>query len=191
MNGGTFDQRRALDRWESAGWTFLHRRERMGMEGTDIQQEGLKHFRPASVFEMAVIAIAEQQISLAAAYRIRERLVRRFGQEVGGVWLFPDPERLSGANPSELTSCGLSSRKAEYVSELARSVGHGSLDLDSMKAMGDDEARGLKRPNQLIIAPRGRGQTENKGSATQEALGPPAFLGANLLLFYAFLYKDY
>ena len=36
------------------------------------------------------------------------------------------------------------------------------------------------RPNQLIMAPRGRGQTENKGSATQEAISPPAFLGANL-----------
>ena len=113
---------------------------------------GLKHFRPASVFEMAVIAITEQQISLAAAYRIRERLVRRFGQEVGGVWVFPSPERLSGADPSELASCGLSSRKAEYVSELARSVGDGSLDLDSMKAMGDDEARAL------IMARRGFGR---------------------------------
>jgi hypothetical protein len=30
------------------------------------------------------------------------------------------------------------------------------------------------------MAPRGRGQTENKGSATQEVLSPPAFLGANL-----------
>jgi hypothetical protein len=30
------------------------------------------------------------------------------------------------------------------------------------------------------MAPRGRGQTENKGSATQEVISPPAFLGANL-----------
>ena len=30
------------------------------------------------------------------------------------------------------------------------------------------------------MAPRGRGQTENKGSATQEVLSPPAFLGAKL-----------
>jgi DNA-3-methyladenine glycosylase II len=113
---------------------------------------GLKHFRPASLFEMAVIAITEQRISLTAAYRIRERLVRRFGQEVGGLWVFPDPERLSSENPSELTSCGLSGRKAEYVSELARSVEDGSLDLDSMKAMGDDEARAF------IMARRGFGR---------------------------------
>jgi hypothetical protein len=30
------------------------------------------------------------------------------------------------------------------------------------------------------MAPRGRGQTENKGSATQEEVSPPAFLGAKL-----------
>jgi hypothetical protein len=30
------------------------------------------------------------------------------------------------------------------------------------------------------MAPRGRGQTENKGSATQEVISPPAFLGAKL-----------
>jgi hypothetical protein len=30
------------------------------------------------------------------------------------------------------------------------------------------------------MAPRGRGQTENKGSATQEEISPPAFLGAKL-----------
>jgi hypothetical protein len=30
------------------------------------------------------------------------------------------------------------------------------------------------------MVPRGRGQTENKGSATQEVISPPAFLGAKL-----------
>jgi hypothetical protein len=30
------------------------------------------------------------------------------------------------------------------------------------------------------MAPRGRGQTENKDSPTQEAISPPAFLGAKL-----------
>ena len=36
------------------------------------------------------------------------------------------------------------------------------------------------RPNQLSMAPGGRGQTENKGSDTQEKISPPAFLGAKL-----------
>ena len=40
---------------------------------------GLKPLRPASLFEMLVIAITEQQLSLAAAFQIRSRLVSRFG----------------------------------------------------------------------------------------------------------------
>jgi hypothetical protein len=33
------------------------------------------------------------------------------------------------------------------------------------------------------MAPRGRGQTANKGSATQEVISLPAFLGAKLTCF--------
>jgi NnrS protein len=40
---------------------------------------GLKPLRPASLFEMLIIAITEQQLSLAAAFHIRQRLVERFG----------------------------------------------------------------------------------------------------------------
>ncbi len=113
---------------------------------------GLKHLRPMSIFEMAVIAITEQQISLAAAHHIRERIVERFGREIDGLWIFPEPERLSRAELSELTSCGLSHRKAEYVRDLARSVYDGNTDLDSIKVMSDDEARAF------IVARRGFGQ---------------------------------
>lgn len=47
---------------------------------------GLKPIRPASLFEMLVIAITEQQISLAAAYRIRTRIIERFGDPVKDRW---------------------------------------------------------------------------------------------------------
>jgi len=43
---------------------------------------------------MAVVAITEQQISLAAAYRIRSRLVERFGVPIEKQWVFPEPEIL-------------------------------------------------------------------------------------------------
>ena len=45
--------------------------------------EGLKPLRPSSLFEMVVIAITEQQVSLAAAFYIRGRLVARFGEPFG------------------------------------------------------------------------------------------------------------
>lgn len=112
---------------------------------------GLKAFRPASLFEMLVIAVIEQQISLAAAYRIRERLVTRFGAEVEGEPVFPAPDTLAAASHAELMACGLSGRKAEYVSGLALLVAEGSLDLAALERAPSEEAR------DRLIALRGFG----------------------------------
>jgi DNA-3-methyladenine glycosylase II len=104
---------------------------------------GLKPMRPASLFEMLVIAITEQQISLAAAYRIRTRIIERFGDHVNGLWAFPTPRRLSESSTADLMTCGLSQRKAEYVRGLAYKVANGLLDLDRLEAMSDDDVRSL------------------------------------------------
>jgi DNA-3-methyladenine glycosylase II len=102
---------------------------------------GLKPTRPVSLFEMSVIAITEQQISLAAAHRIQQRLVERFGDEVEGLWAFPPAERLAQASPEALLACGLSRNKANYIGSLARAIAEGALDLEQLKEMHDDEAR--------------------------------------------------
>ncbi len=107
------------------------------------QLHGLKFIRPASLFEMAVIAVTEQQISLSAARSIRQRLVERFGRKIDGLWLFPGPGDLSGTSIDQLTLCGLSGKKAEYIRDLADKVSKGALDLNTLKSMNDDEARGF------------------------------------------------
>jgi 3-methyladenine DNA glycosylase/8-oxoguanine DNA glycosylase len=104
---------------------------------------GLKPLRPASLFEMLVIAITEQQLSLAAAFHIRQRLVERFGSRLGGIWLFPTPASLAEAPLSALKACGLSGQKAEYVAALAGEIAAKRLDLAALKAMSDAEARDL------------------------------------------------
>ncbi len=115
------------------------------------QMRGLKAMRTPSLFSMAVIAITEQQISLVAAYRIRERVVERYGDRVGDLWAFPSEEALAAASIEDLKACGLSTRKAEYIIGLARRIVEGSLDLAAMKSMGDEEAR------DFCIAIRGLG----------------------------------
>jgi hypothetical protein len=77
------------------------------------QLHGFKPLRPPSLFEMAVIAITEQQLSIAAAFHIRSRLVRRFGTPIEDLWVFPTPEVLAEASLHDLALCGLSNRKAE------------------------------------------------------------------------------
>jgi DNA-3-methyladenine glycosylase II len=102
---------------------------------------GLKPMRPSSLFEMAVIAITEQQISLAGAYRIRSRVIERFGEPVKNLWIFPEPQVLARVSIEDLQSCGLSRNKAGYIHELAVKITDGNLDLDTLKTMKDDEAR--------------------------------------------------
>ena len=102
---------------------------------------GLKPTRPVSLFEMAVVAITEQQISLAAAYRIRTRLVERFGIQVQDKWLFPEPEVLAKATTRQFLACGLSHMKAGYIRDLAGKVADGTFDFDALKTRSDEKAR--------------------------------------------------
>ena len=102
---------------------------------------GMKPFRPASLFDMLVMAVTEQQISLAAAHHIQTRLIERFGAEVEGLPVFPRPESLAEASLDDLLACGLSHRKAEYVNGVALAVATGSLDLEALEAASNDEVR--------------------------------------------------
>jgi DNA-3-methyladenine glycosylase II len=93
---------------------------------------GLKPMRPVSLFEMAVIAIIEQQISLAAAYSIKTRLMQRFGEPIDNWWIFPEPYVLSQTTLEDLRSCGLSRQKAQYIHELATKIIDGTLDYGDL-----------------------------------------------------------
>lgn len=101
---------------------------------------GLRPLRPASLFEMLITAITEQQISMRIALLMRERIAARFGERVGDTLVFPDEEILSKASRQSLLRCGLSRSKAEYVLGLSKMVSSGRLDLEGLKRMSDDEA---------------------------------------------------
>ena len=112
---------------------------------------GLKPMRPASLFEMLVIAITEQQISMAAAHRIRTRMIERYGEPVNDLWSFPTPGRLSESSVAHLMACGLSRRKAEYIKGLAHRVANGLIDLGRLEKMPDEDVKSL------LIQERGLG----------------------------------
>ncbi len=102
---------------------------------------GLKPMRPVTLFEMAIIAITEQQVSLASAYHVRERLVRTYGRQVEDLWVFPTPGVLAAATLEELRSPGLTRQKADYVRTLAVRIESGELDLDCLESMDDGAAK--------------------------------------------------
>jgi DNA-3-methyladenine glycosylase II len=102
--------------------------------------EELRGLRPpiaVEPFESLVTSITAQQVSLYAAFAIRNRLIERFGIRAEHAYAFPTRGRMADAEPDELTILGFSGRKAEYVVGLARS----DLDLTGLGALTDDEIK--------------------------------------------------
>jgi DNA-3-methyladenine glycosylase II len=100
----------------------------------------LRGFRPPLTpdpFEMLVGAITAQQISLRAAFAVRNRFVERYGNRADLAFAFPRPEQVAGLAPDDLTALGYSRRKADYVLALARS----DLDFKALAKLPDDEVK--------------------------------------------------
>ena len=111
----------------------------------------LAGFRPPLApdpFESLVGSITAQQVSLFAAFAIRNRMVERFGARAEHAYSFPTRERIARAKEAQLVALGFSHRKAEYVVGLARS----DLELDGLAALPDDAVRAQ------ITAQRGLGE---------------------------------
>ena len=103
---------------------------------------GLRPSLTPGGLEMLVGAITAQQVNLAFAFSLRARLVRRYGEPAAidgeTVYAFPDPEALAGASLPALRAMQFSTRKAEYVRDLARAVAAGSLDPDALDAASSE-----------------------------------------------------
>jgi DNA-3-methyladenine glycosylase II len=99
-------------------------------------------------FESLVTSITAQQVSLHAAFAIRNRLIERFGLNAGRAYAFPTERRLSRATTDELVAIGFSHRKAEYVVGLAAA----SLDYTALATLPDEEVKAT------LIAVRGLGE---------------------------------
>jgi len=100
----------------------------------------LAGFRPPLApdpYETIVSAITAQQVSLFAAFAIRNRMVERFGERGVHAYAFPTRERMEGAREEELTELGFSRRKAEYVLGVARV----ELDLEALRNLPDDDVK--------------------------------------------------
>jgi 3-methyladenine DNA glycosylase/8-oxoguanine DNA glycosylase len=111
----------------------------------------LEGFRPPLApdpLEALVTSITAQQVSLFAAFAIRNRLIERFGSRGDHAYAFPTRASLAPASEEELVACGFSRRKAEYVVSLARS----ELDLAALSVLPDDEVKAR------LVSQRGLGE---------------------------------
>jgi DNA-3-methyladenine glycosylase II len=102
--------------------------------------ESLRGLRPPLApdpWETLVTSITAQQVSLHAAFAVRNRFIQRFGVPCAHAYSFPGRERLAAAEPEELLPLGFSRRKAEYVVGLARA----EIDLDGLALLPDEEVK--------------------------------------------------
>ena len=88
-------------------------------------------------YETLVSAITAQQVSLFAAFAIRNRMVERFGVRGVHAYEFPTRERMAQEREEQLTELGFSLRKAEYVLGVARA----ELDFEALRNLPDDEVK--------------------------------------------------
>ncbi|OHV08732.1 DNA-3-methyladenine glycosylase 2 [Kushneria phosphatilytica] len=93
-------------------------------------------------FEMAVRAIAGQQIRVTQARRILSRLVEQFGEPVAGApaglrVAFPEASRIAGLDPEALIGLGLLRQRAEAIIALSREIVAQRLSLAPLMAPDD------------------------------------------------------
>ena len=97
---------------------------------------GMRPTLAPTPLEMLVGSISAQQVNLSFAFACRARLVRRWGTPVtapgGELWAFPTPARLAAARLREYRALKFSTRKGEYIRDVARATVRGALDLDAL-----------------------------------------------------------
>jgi len=100
------------------------------------QGDGLRVPGALDGFELAVRAVLGQQITVAAARTLAERLVRQFGAPIATPWpglhrLFPTPAALAAADGDALGSLGIVRQRQAAIVALARAVAGGDLSLSA------------------------------------------------------------
>jgi DNA-3-methyladenine glycosylase II len=114
------------------------------MSGLVRRLEGLRCPETPTVFEALVDSVIEQQISLAAARKVENRLIRATGKTVGfngETWYcYPAPEILAEVTDDCFRTCGLTRRKGEYIRGISRSILDGDLDPEGFRTNPDTES---------------------------------------------------
>jgi DNA-3-methyladenine glycosylase II len=102
--------------------------------GAVVATHGLPGFwrRPAT-FATLVLLVVEQQVSLASAKAVFDRMAVLLGAVT--------PEALLGVTPDDLGRVGLTRQKQRYVRLLAEAVVEGRLDLAALADLPDSDAR--------------------------------------------------
>jgi len=90
-------------------------------------------------FSSMIKSIIHQQLNLKFAFTLTERFVKKFGEEIDGVWFYPSPEKVASLTVEQLRELQFSTRKAEYVIGIGQLAATGKLDFETLKSKSDME----------------------------------------------------
>jgi DNA-3-methyladenine glycosylase II len=102
-------------------------------EHVTVVRRDLKRERPGDAYGALLRSIVGQQLSTKAASTIYGRMIDIFGGHA------PTPKQLLAADPEEIRAAGLSRPKIAYLRDLAQHVEDGTLELDRLDQLPDDE----------------------------------------------------
>lgn len=106
---------------------------------------GLRLVGIPDMFEAICWAIIGQQINLTFAYKLKRRLVERYGRRIDfqgdAYYLFPDAEVLAEASAEELQGMQFSKSKALYLILIARAFASGQLSKEGLLQLPDLASR--------------------------------------------------
>jgi DNA-3-methyladenine glycosylase II len=102
-------------------------------EHAAVVRRDLKHDRPGDAYGALLRSIVGQQLSTKAASTIYGRMMDIFGGHA------PTPRELLAADPEEIRAAGLSRPKIAYLRDLAQHVEDGTLELDRLDELADEE----------------------------------------------------
>ena len=154
------------------------------------QLYGLHPTHTSSMFEAIVVAVTGQQIAAGVAHTIRTLLIQEYGRSVtiGGQTynLFPTAEALASAGVLGLRKIKLSTRKAEYIVDLASKITSRELDLEACHHLSSTEV------DHMLMQLRGIGKWTVQWLKIVAMNYHDAFPSGDLALrrFVSFLYLD-
>jgi DNA-3-methyladenine glycosylase II len=102
-------------------------------EHATLVRRDLTRERPGDAYGALLRSIVGQQLSTRAANTIYGRLIDIFGGHA------PTPKQLLAADPEDIRAAGLSRPKVAYLRDLAQHVEDGTLELDRLPDLPDEE----------------------------------------------------
>jgi AraC family transcriptional regulator, regulatory protein of adaptative response / DNA-3-methyladenine glycosylase II len=108
-------------------------------------ERGLRVLQFLDPFEALARAILGQQVSLAGARTLADRLVRLLAPPSGGPVVFPTAAHVADVSPQTLRRLGLTRSRAHTLHTAARAVSDGVVRLEALRDLPTEEAEATLR----------------------------------------------